>query len=127
MRPLGKLHKHEVQQAGFVVLKAPDIPSMLIETAFISNPNEERNLRSRRYQQQMSAAILKGIHTYFVKHAPPGTLYASRQHVITAGDTLSEIAHHYRVSVSSLRNANRLTGDTLRVGQILRIPMASDS
>jgi len=128
LRPLGKLHKHDVQQAGFVVLKAPDIPSMLIETAFISNPSEERKLRSKHYQQQMSAAILKGIRTYFVRHAPPGTLYASRRHVITAGDTLSEIAHHYQVSISSLRDANRLDDDTVRVGQVLRIPVAaSDS
>lgn len=127
LRPLGKLHKHEVQQAGFVVLKAPDIPSMLIETAFISNPGEERKLRNKRYQGQMSTAILKGVHRYFLRHAPPGTLYATRRHVITAGDTLSEIAHHYRVSVSSLRHANSLTGDTLRVGQVLQIPVASDS
>lgn len=127
LRPLGKLHKHDVQQAGFVVLKAPDIPSMLIETAFISNPGEERKLRSKHYQQQMSVAILKGIRSYFHRHAPPGTLYALRRHVITAGDTLSEIAHHYRVSVSRLRDANRLTGDTLRVGQVLQIPVSSDS
>ena len=100
---------------------------MLIETAFISNPGEERKLRSKHYQQQMSVAILKGIRSYFHRHAPPGTLYALRRHVITAGDTLSEIAHHYRVSVSRLRDANRLTGDTLRVGQVLQIPVSSDS
>jgi N-acetylmuramoyl-L-alanine amidase len=127
LRPLGKLHKHDVQQAGFVVLKAPDIPSMLIETAFISNPSEERKLRSGRYQQRMSNAILKGIRTYFTQHAPPGTLYAARRYTIAKGDTLSEIAQHYRVSVASLRHANRLSSDTVRVGQVIKIPRASDS
>ena len=127
LRPLGKLHKQSVQQAGFVVLKAPDIPSMLIETAFISNPSEERNLRSVSHQRKMSGAILDGIRAYFRRYAPPGTLYASRRHVITSGDTLSEIARQYRVSVASLRNVNQLKGNTVRIGQVLMIPTAADS
>jgi len=127
LRPLGKLHKRDVQQAGFAVLKAPDIPSMLIETAFISNPREERKLRSTSHQRAMSDAILKGVRAYFLKNAPPGTLYAARRHVIASGDTLSEIARHYRVSINTLRDANRLRGDTVRVGQVLHIPLAKDS
>lgn len=124
LKPLGKLHKREVQQAGFAVLKAPDMPSLLIESAFISNPREERNLRSTSHQRAMSAAILKGVRAYFRDHSPPGTLYAARRHVITRGDTLSDIAHQYRVSLASLRNANKLRGDGVRVGQVLHIPLA---
>ncbi len=128
IQPLGKLHKKTVQQAGFVVLKAPDIPSLLIETAYISNPAEERKLRSARHQRKLSAAILKGVRDYFQRFPPPGTRYASqRRHVISRGDTLSEIARQYRVTVTSLRDVNSLHNNTLRVGQVLTIPVATDS
>lgn len=124
LKPLGKLHKKHVQQAGFAVLKAPDMPSLLIETAFISNPQEERKLRSAKHQRALSNAVLKGVRTYFLKNPPPGTLYAARRHVIARGDTLSEIASHYRISLSKLRVANKLRGDTVRIGQVLHIPLA---
>jgi N-acetylmuramoyl-L-alanine amidase len=65
------LHKAHVEQAGFAVLKAPDIPSALIETAFISNPEEERRLNDDAYQEKLAEAIVKGIRQYFIKH-PPG-------------------------------------------------------
>ena len=64
---INHLHKRSVDQAGFAVLKAPDIPSILVETAFISNPTEERKLRTARYQQQVAEAILNGIKAYFSK------------------------------------------------------------
>ena len=67
---INDLHKQEVEQAGFAVLKAPDIPSILIETAFISNPDEERKLRSPDYQNQMADALLAGIKRYFAKNPP---------------------------------------------------------
>ncbi|SJM89238.1 N-acetylmuramoyl-L-alanine amidase [Crenothrix polyspora] len=67
---IGHLHKNAVQQAGFMVLKSPDIPSILVETAFISNPSEELNLLSSRYQTKMASAIFKGVVNYF-KHATP--------------------------------------------------------
>lgn len=127
IKPIGRLHKHSVQQAGFVVLKSPDIPSILIETAYITNPEEERKLRSASHQQAIAQAILNGIHNYFARNAPPGTLYASRKHIITRGDTLSDIAQRYNVSVANLRHFNHLSGDNIRVGQVLRIPDGSDS
>jgi len=65
------LHKSQVEQAGFAVLKAPDIPSALIETAFISNPEEERRLKDEAYQEKLAEAIVRGIRQYFIKH-PPG-------------------------------------------------------
>ncbi len=68
---INTLHKHQVEQAGFAVLKAPDIPSALIETAFISNPEEERRLNDDAYQDKLADAIVRGIRQYFIKH-PPG-------------------------------------------------------
>ncbi|MDD5321757.1 MAG: N-acetylmuramoyl-L-alanine amidase [Methylococcales bacterium] len=65
-----ELHKDSVQKAGFVVLKSPDIPSILVETAFISNPSEEQNLLSNRYQSKMAKAIFKGVRNYFRQSAP---------------------------------------------------------
>lgn len=68
---INTLHKNHVEQAGFAVLKAPDIPSALIETAFISNPEEERRLTDDAYQDKLAEAIIRGIRQYFIKH-PPG-------------------------------------------------------
>jgi N-acetylmuramoyl-L-alanine amidase len=67
---VGRLHKPRVEQAGFAVLKAPDIPSVLVETAFISNPEEESRLRSDAYQEQLADAIMRGINRYFAKNPP---------------------------------------------------------
>jgi len=67
---INRLHKGSVEQAGFAVLKAPDIPSILIETAFISNPEEEAKLRDENYQNQLADAIVKGIRTYFARNPP---------------------------------------------------------
>jgi len=72
------LHKPTVEQGGFAVLRAPDVPSLLVETAFISNPSEERKLRSRRFQKKMAKSIAAGIVDYFNNNAPPNTIVASR-------------------------------------------------
>ena len=69
---VGSLHKRNVEQAGFAVLKAPDIPSVLVETAFISNPEEERRLRSDDYQEQLADALMRGIHRYFAQEPAAG-------------------------------------------------------
>jgi N-acetylmuramoyl-L-alanine amidase len=122
MKRLGKTHKSTVQQAGFMVLKSPDIPSVLVETAFISNPTEEKRLRSSSHQEKLARAMLKGIRNYFASHPPPGTVLAAREHVIKRGDTLGHIAQRYQVSLNSLRGFNSLKNDTLRIGETLRIP-----
>lgn len=70
MGNVGRLHKPRVEQAGFAVLKAPDIPSVLVETAFISNPDEEEKLRSEAYQQKMTDALMRGILNYFSRNPP---------------------------------------------------------
>ncbi|HWT28183.1 MAG TPA: N-acetylmuramoyl-L-alanine amidase, partial [Methylophilaceae bacterium] len=67
---INTLHKNSVEQAGFAVLKSPDIPSILVETAFISNPEEERRLNDEAYQQQLAKAILSGIKRYFSSNPP---------------------------------------------------------
>jgi len=126
LKHIGKTHKSSVQQAGFVVLKSPDIPSILVETAFISNPAEEQKLRDARHQERLARAMLSGIRDYFGKHPPPGTLVA-RKYVVKRGDTLSDIAQQFSVSLSSLRGYNSLKSDTLRVGDTLRIPPTQDS
>jgi N-acetylmuramoyl-L-alanine amidase len=70
MGNVGKLHKPRVEQASFAVLKAPDIPSVLVETAFISNPDEEARLRNPAYQAKLSDALMRGIMGYFAKNPP---------------------------------------------------------
>ena len=77
---VGAVRKREVQHAAFVVLKAPDVPSMLIETAYISNPGEERKLRTPEYQQRLADAICRGLAGYFRTHPPEGTLFARQRH-----------------------------------------------
>lgn len=153
LKKVGDVHKHDVQRAGFVVLKSPDIPSMLVETAFISNRGEEQRLRSNAHQQRLAHAILAGIKVYFAKYPPQGYLSADsgagldaiktssrpsrsaterpttgerREYVINPGDTLSGIAKRHRVSLSSLRAENGLNdNDYIRAGQTLSIPAGS--
>jgi N-acetylmuramoyl-L-alanine amidase len=125
LKRLGKVHGKRVQQAGFVVLKSPDIPSLLVETAFISNPTEERRLRDSAHQGQLAKSLLQGIRSYFHSTPPPGTYLAAktpRQHVISRGETLSVIAQQYQVNLAALRMANGIAGDRIQVGQVLQIP-----
>ena len=127
LRHVGKLHKPRVESAGFAVLMSPDIPSILIETAYISNPREEARLQSRTHQHKVASAILTGVKQYFSEKPPAGTLLAARKHVISRGDTLSEIAEQYQVSVKDLREMNGLKGDIVRTGQVLTIPPSTGS
>jgi N-acetylmuramoyl-L-alanine amidase len=78
LKQIGRTHKGEVERANFVVLRSPDVPSMLVETAFISNPDEERRLNDPAHQAQLARAILNGVTSYFSRQPPPGTLYAAR-------------------------------------------------
>ncbi|SDM01171.1 N-acetylmuramoyl-L-alanine amidase [Modicisalibacter muralis] len=129
---INNLHKPRVEQAAFVVLKSPDIPSLLVETGFISNPEEERQLQDPGYQQRLAEAIFTGLNAHFRRNPPPDSLLAwqrdqgrgntADEYRIQPGDTLSEIATRHQVPISTLRQANELNGDVIRVGQVLRIP-----
>jgi len=133
---VGPLLRTSVQQAPFLVLKSPDVPSLLVETAFISNPQDERNLMTGQYQDRVARAIVAGIRRYFYDNPPPGTLVATLgdsvqrppvEHVIRRGETLSTLASRYNVSVGQIRAANNLRGDRIVVGQVLRIPVTPGS
>lgn len=124
LKTVGKVHSSRVQKAGFMVLKSPDIPSILVETAFITNPTEERRLTSSRHQWQLAKAIFRGIDDYFARQAPPDTIMAAeRRHVIARGETLSEIAQQYGVSMKRLMSFNALSRSRIQAGQVLRIPL----
>ena len=131
LKGVGKTHKHQIERANFVVLRSPDVPSMLVETGFISNPGEETKLSDPAYRKRMAGAIVQGVRNYFAVQAPPGTWYAarqgtlggSRQHVVSRGETLSLIAQRHGVPMNSIRAANKLKGDTVKVGERLTIPM----
>ena len=123
LKRLGPVHKKRVQHAGFMVLKSPDIPSILVETAFISNPSEEKRLKNRNFRKKLAHAIFDGVEDYFERSPPPGTRMAEvRQHKVLRGDTLSRIAVRYDVSVNSIKLANNLHSEMLRAGEVLKIP-----
>ncbi|MGS7250391.1 N-acetylmuramoyl-L-alanine amidase [Pseudomonas sp. LAM2023] len=133
MGRITSLHKQRVEQAGFMVLKSPDIPSILVETGFISNNNEAAKLATASHQQALARSIHTGVRQYFQQNPPPGTYIAwlrdtgkiaagPREHTVRPGETLAMIAVRYQVSVTSLRNANSLKSDELKVGQRLDIP-----
>lgn len=128
LRHIGRLHRNRIEQAGFRVLKSPNVPSILVETAFISNPTEERQLRDSNHQQSLARAIMDGTRAYFHQNPPPGTLLAlqrDQRHVIARGETLSGIARQYQISLDALRSSNGIKGDQVHVGDVLTIPVAS--
>ena len=128
MGAVARLHKKQVEQAGFLVLKSPDIPSLLIETGFISNPKEAKQLSSDRYQQKMAKAVFDGLFSFYIEQPPVGTLLAKsskeliKTYVIARGDTLSEIAQRYKTSVNKILRYNNLSSSSIRVGQKISIP-----
>ena len=123
LKKIGSVHNGRVQNAGFKVLKSPDIPSILVETAFISNPSEERLLRSSRHQAKMARAIYKGVVSYFNEHVPTDSyISANKEHTISNGETLSGTAQRYGVSLRSIKSMNALASKRIRTGQVLKIP-----
>jgi N-acetylmuramoyl-L-alanine amidase len=139
---LGPTHRDHIEHANFVVLRSPDVPSILVETAFISNPAEERKLRNPLHQRALADAVMGGIKGYFESSPPPGTWFAAQaarrmgvqlaaaddasakpagkdgdanlrdMHRVARGESLSSIARRYGVSVSSLKSANGIDGSS---------------
>lgn len=135
LKQIGKvtrLHKRQVEQAGFAVLKSPDVPSILVETGFISNPEEAKKLNTFNHRKKLATAIFTGVKYYFNETPPAGSLLAWKkygdnpelqmEHVIARGETLTAIASRYKVSVARIKAVNNLTDSTIRIGQILKIP-----
>jgi len=124
---VGELHKDKVQRAGFVVLKSPDIPSILVETAFVSNPTEARKLIQPSHQSRLAKAILGGVQNYAEQRRPDVFLAHNEKpavvkHRIRRGETVSSIAQAYDVNPGQIRQLNRLSSDFIRVGENLQIP-----
>lgn len=125
------MHNHKVEQAGFVVLKSPDIPSLLIETGFLSNPSEVRRLKNAGYQQRLADAVARGVKAYFWTHAPHGSWLAlqekAREYEVQAGDNLALISKRFKVSARHIKDVNKIPNGVLKVGQVLLIPHHKDA
>ncbi|WP_233350317.1 N-acetylmuramoyl-L-alanine amidase [Kushneria phosphatilytica] len=142
IRKVNPVYKSDVEQANFAVLRSPDIPSLLVETDFLSNAHGLARLESSSFRRKLADAIAHGIEAHFRKTPPMGSLLAWRRehpdpiaeaaarrgkddYKVQSGDTLSGIAHQYGVSLQALRRVNHLAqGSVLRVGESLTIPSA---
>lgn len=130
MKKVTKMHKKHPQAASLAVLRSPDIPSILVEIGFISNPIEEKNLLSSAHQKKLAKALYKGLKNYFNLSPPEGTLLAKQakqkaQHYrVKPGDSLSVIAMKFGTSVRKIKQINKLKSNVLQIGQVLTIPKA---
>jgi N-acetylmuramoyl-L-alanine amidase len=121
-----KMHKNYVEENSLLVLKNPDIPSILVESGFISNPTEERLLKTSSYRKKLANSVKDGIVEYFKNHAPDGTkfanLYRKNIYHVKRGDSLIKVAKRFNTSVSEIKKANKMNSNTVRIGQKLVIP-----
>ena len=127
-----RLRRDKVQQASLEVLKSPDIPSMLIETGYLTNPDEARRLNTSVFQQKLARGIARGVMNYFYEAPPQGSLVAWQKangivpmlgtYRVKRGDSLSVIAQRYNVSLAALKAVNSISSNTIHVGQELTIP-----
>lgn len=126
LKKIEKPHKKQVERANFVVLRSPDVPSMLIETAYISNPKEEKRLKTKDFQLKLANAIKDGIKQYFHQSPPPNTWIANHvkttKHTVSSGETLGAIAQSYKVSMTDLKRLNNKTTNRILIGEVLILP-----
>jgi N-acetylmuramoyl-L-alanine amidase len=135
LRQIVPMHANRVEQAAFVVLKSPDIPSLLVETGFISNPTEEQQLILRSHQQKLANAMARGIVRYFHTHPPRGTWIVQHRaslqvpkvptlvgHVVHPGESLSMIAQQHNTTVKALLHINHLYSSLIHPYQVLQVP-----
>lgn len=133
LKDAGRVHKKRLGLANFTVLRSPDIPSLLIETGFLSNRSDAKRLSISREQEKIAAAIFEGIKRYFEKSPPANTFVAWRKQnadqrmiiEVKRGDTLSEIAARYGLSLQALKELNGLETNVIHLGQKLEVPVAS--
>lgn len=127
LRKVTKMHKKTPQNGNFAVLKSSDIPSILVETGFISNHKEEKNLTWPKHQQLLASAIHIGIRNHFMEHPLTGSYFAAigyKSHKVRSGESLSVLAQRYNISMATLKSVNNLKSNALRIGQTLKIPRA---
>jgi len=126
LKKFAVMHKRQPQYASLAVLKSPDIPSLLVETGFITNKKESKLLYSSSYQSRLANAIYKGIYDYFKIKPPEGTLFAARtttlKHKVISGESLSLIAQRYGTTMVELKRLNKLKSTNLYIGSTLLIP-----
>ena len=127
LKKITKLHKKKPQAASLGVLTSPDIPSILVETGFISNKQEEKNLNWKQHRQKLANAMYVALKNHFKRTPPDGTLWAqlkkhNRTHRVTRGESLSLLAQRYNVTVSNIKSANKLKSNQVKIGQVLTIP-----
>jgi N-acetylmuramoyl-L-alanine amidase len=131
-----KMRRKKVEQAAFVELKSADIPSLLIESGYITNKNDAKNLDSPIWRQRFAGAVVDGITSWFYDRPPRGSWVSwQKEHgglpvlastyTVRRGDTLSQIAERHHVSMADLKAANGMTSNTVRIDQVLKIPGAS--
>jgi N-acetylmuramoyl-L-alanine amidase len=109
---LGPTHRGYVEQANFVVLRSPDVPSILVETAFISNPSEERKLRDPEHQSQLAAAVMGGVKSYFESSPPQGTWFAAQASLRNGNQLASTPAPTFPVSLADADNDTSQAGNS---------------
>ncbi|PQJ53082.1 N-acetylmuramoyl-L-alanine amidase [Psychrosphaera saromensis] len=127
LKGITQLHKRTPQSASFGVLKSPDIPSILVETGFISNPKEEKLLTNNWFQNKMAHSIFNAVDSYYRKNPPDGSYFAkykNLKHKVKSGESLSLVAQNYKVTVSKIKEANNLRNNSIKVGQVLSIPQS---
>lgn len=125
LKKVTKMHKKKPQSASLAVLKSPDIPSLLVETGFISNHKEESLLNSATHQKKLANAIYRAVSSHFRRNPPEGSFLAEnkvQRHKIRSGESLSLLAKRYRVSVARLKSYNNLSSNQIKIGQIIEIP-----
>ena len=129
LKKVTTLHSKRVEQASLYVLTSPDIPAILVETGFISNPTEERLLNTRNHQLKIAKTISQGIKKYLIDNPIQHTLFTARtfggKYIVKKGDSLSTIAKKFNVSTTKLKQLNVINKGILVIGQVIRIPAAT--
>ena len=121
---MGPLHSRHVEQAGFAVLRAPAIPSVLVETGYVTHPSDSKRLQNLGHLERLAAALFRGILNYCYKRPGcPLPQTVSKTHVVKLGDSLSRIAARYGTNVGAIKRRNGLQTDVIQIGQRLFVPV----